>query len=159
MAMVACENIYVHLFTIPLTRRGQRIYHPRKHFEEDDATINMQRPGLRAMQVQFVPKQANHAARNSHLKYLDARSSELARGYVVSQSSFHNRARSKRSFVGSWQCPNFAEILNFLFFKQLGSGEDSLDFLEFLTLSPTTSRLLFPILSLPSIPLVFNAVP
>ena len=40
-----------------------------------------------------------------------------------------------------------------------GSGEDSLDFLGFLTLPPTTSRLQFPILSLRSMPSVFNAVP
>ena len=44
--------------------------------------------------------------------------------------------------------PIFAEILNVL---NKGSGEDSLDFLGFLTLPPTTSHLQFPILSLPSI--------
>ena len=55
--------------------------------------------------------------------------------------------RSPRSITGRDQngplfdlgnVPIFAEILNFL---NKGSGEDSLDFLGFLTLPPTTSRL------------------
>ena len=41
----------------------------------------------------------------------------------------------------------------------LCSGKDSLDFFGFLTLPPTTSRLQFPIVSLPSFSSVFNAVP
>ena len=73
--------------------------------------------------------------------------------------------RSPRSITGRDQngllfdlgnVPIFAEILNVL---NKGSGEDSLDFLGFLTLPPTTSHSSFPILSLLSILSVFNAVP
>ena len=74
--------------------------------------------------------------------------------------------RSPRSITGRDQkgflldlgiIPIFVEIFDNVLNK--GSGEDSLDFLGLLTLPPTTSRFEFPILSLSSIPSVFNAVP
>ena len=72
--------------------------------------------------------------------------------------AYMHRARPNGLLFDLSNVPIFAEILNVL---NKGGGEDSLDFLGFLTLPPTTSRLEFPILSLPStcIPSVFNAVP